>query len=224
MSVKKFSPKLIMIDVDGTLVDSVPDLAYCVDETMKAIGKKPWGEAQVRHWVGNGVPKLVERSLTGELEGTPDQVEYDRAYPIFLELYSHNTSVRSCLYDGVKEGLDYMKAQGYTLGCVTNKAEQFTLPILKDLGIFDYFGIVVSGDTLSKKKPDPLPLLHSAEFFGIDPQHSLMLGDSVSDVKASRAAGFEIICMSYGYNHGNDIRDTNPDLVIDSMAELKEYL
>ena len=224
MSVKKFRPKLIMIDVDGTLVDSVPDLAYCVDETMKAIGKKPWGEAQVRHWVGNGVPKLVERSLTGELEGTPDQVEYDQAYPIFLELYSHNTSVRSCLYDGVKEGLDYMKAQGYTLGCVTNKDEQFTLPILKDLGIFDYFGIVVSGDTLSKKKPDPLPLLHSAEFFGIDPQHSLMLGDSVSDVKASRAAGFEIICMSYGYNHGNDIRDTNPDLVIDSMAELKEYL
>jgi len=224
VSVKKFSPKLIMIDVDGTLVDSVPDLAYCVDETMKAIGKKPWGEAQVRHWVGNGVPKLVERSLTGELEGTPDQAEYDQAYPIFLELYSRNTSVRSCLYDGVKEGLDYMKAQGYTLGCVTNKAEQFTLPILKDLGIFDYFGIVVSGDTLSKKKPDPLPLLHSAEFFGIDPQHSLMLGDSVSDVKASRAAGFEIICMSYGYNHGNDIRDTNPDLVIDSMAELKEYL
>ncbi|MDB2590077.1 phosphoglycolate phosphatase [Candidatus Thioglobus sp.] len=224
MSVKKFSPKLIMIDVDGTLVDSVPDLAYCVDETMKAMGKKPWGEAQVRHWVGNGVPKLVERSLTGELEGTPDQAEYDQAYPIFLELYSHNTSVRSCLYDGVKEGLDYLKAQGYTLGCVTNKAEQFTLPILKDLGIFDYFGIVVSGDTLSKKKPDPLPLLHSAEFFGIDPQHSLMLGDSVSDVKASRAAGFEIICMSYGYNHGNDIRDTNPDLVIDSMAELKEYL
>ena len=224
MSEKKFSPKLIMIDVDGTLVDSVPDLAYCVDETMKAIGKKPWGEAQVRHWVGNGVPKLVERSLTGELEGTPDQVEYDQAYPIFLELYSHNTSVRSCLYDGVKEGLDYMKAQGYTLGCVTNKDEQFTLPILKDLGIFDYFGIVVSGDTLSKKKPDPLPLLHSAEFFGIDPQHSLMLGDSVSDVKASRAAGFEIICMSYGYNHGNDIRDTNPDLVIDSMAELQEYL
>jgi len=213
-----------MIDVDGTLVDSVPDLAYCVDETMKAIGKKPWSEAQVRHWVGNGVPKLVERSLTGELEGTLDQVEYDQAYPIFLELYSHNTSVRSCLYDGVKEGLDYMKAQGYTLGCVTNKAEQFTLPILKDLGIFDYFGIVVSGDTLSKKKPDPLPLLHSAEFFGIDPQHSLMLGDSVSDVKASRAAGFEIICMSYGYNHGNDIRDNNPDLVIDSMAELKEYL
>ncbi|CAC9584751.1 Phosphoglycolate phosphatase (EC 3.1.3.18) [uncultured Gammaproteobacteria bacterium] len=224
MSTKKFNPKLIMIDVDGTLVDSVPDLAFCVDETMKAMGRDTWGESQVLHWVGNGVPKLVERSLTGELEGTVDKADFDKAYPIFLELYSKNTSVRSCLYDGVKEGLDYMKAQGYTLGCVTNKAEQFTLPILKDLGIFDYFGIVVSGDTLAKKKPDPLPLLHSAEFFGIDPKDSLMLGDSVSDVKASRAAGFNIICMSYGYNHGNDIRDTNPDLVIDSMAELKNYL
>ncbi|WP_428088083.1 phosphoglycolate phosphatase [Candidatus Thioglobus sp.] len=224
MNAKKFSPKLIIIDVDGTLVDSVPDLSFCVDETMKALGKKPWGEAQVRQWVGNGVSKLVERTLTGKLEGAPDKGEYDQAYPIFLELYAQNTSKRSHLYAGVKEGLDYLKAQGYTLGCVTNKAAQFTLPILKNLGIFDYFGLVVSGDTLEKKKPDPLPLLHSAKFFNIEPKDSLMLGDSVSDVKASRAAGFEIICMSYGYNHGNDIRDTKPDLVIDSMAQLKDYL
>lgn len=224
MTMKIFNPKLIMIDVDGTLVDSVPDLAYCVDELMKAMNRAPWGEAKVRHWVGNGVPKLVERSLTGELEASVNKQDFDKAYPIFLELYSVNTSVRSCLYSGVKEGLDYLKKQGYILGCVTNKAEQFTLPILKDLGIFDYFGLVVSGDTLAKKKPDPLPLLHSAEFFNINPQDCLMLGDSISDVAASRAAGFEVICMSYGYNHGEDIRNANPDLVIDSMAELKDYL
>lgn len=221
---KKFNPKLIMIDVDGTLVDSVPDLAYCVDELMVVMGREKWGEAKVRHWVGNGVPKLVERSLTGELEGTVDKSDFDKAYPIFLELYAENTSGRSSLYDGVREGLDYMKSEGYTLGCVTNKAEQFTLPILRDLGIFNDFGIVISGDTLEKKKPDPLPLLHAAKHFGIDSKDSLMLGDSISDVKASRAAGFEIICMSYGYNHGDDIRDANPDLVIDSMAELKDYL
>ncbi len=224
MTMKFFNPKLIMIDVDGTLVDSVPDLAYCVDELMKAMNRAPWGEAKVRHWVGNGVPKLVERSLTGELEANVNKQDFDKAYPIFLELYSVNTSVRSCLYSGVKEGLDYLKKQGYILGCVTNKAEQFTLPILKDLGIFDYFGLVVSGDTLTKKKPDPLPLLHSAEFFNINPQDCLMLGDSTSDVAASRAAGFEVICMSYGYNHGEDIRNVHPDLVIDSMAELKDYL
>lgn len=213
-----------MIDVDGTLVDSVPDLAYCVDELMRQLDRPTWGEAKVRHWVGNGVPKLVERSLTGELEGQVDKDDFDKAYPIFLELYAQNTSGRSCLYDGVKEGLDYLKAQGYRLGCVTNKAEQFTHPLLKDLGIFDEFEIVISGDTLAKKKPDPLPLLHAAQHFSVEPNECLMLGDSISDVKASRAAGFDIICMSYGYNHGEDIRDANPDLVIDSMAELKHYL
>ena len=221
---KKFNPKLIMIDIDGTLVDSVPDLAYCVDETMKAMGRDACGEAKVRHWVGNGIPKLVERSLTGELEGMVDKQDFDKAYPIFLDLYADNTSKRSYLYDGVREGLDYLKQQGYTLGCVTNKAERFTLPVLKDLGIFTDFGIVISGDTLERKKPDPLPLLHGANFFGIDPQDSIMLGDSISDVKASRAAGFNIICMSYGYNHGDDIRDASPDLVIDSMSELKDHL
>ena len=221
---KKFSPRLIMIDVDGTLVDSVPDLAYCVDELMLAMGREKWGEEKVRHWVGNGVPKLVERSLTGELEGTVNKDDYDKAYPIFLGLYAKNTSKRSSLYPGVREGLDYMQSQGYTLGCVTNKAERFTLPISKDLGIFDYFGIVISGDTLERKKPDPLPLLHGAKFFAVDSKDSMMLGDSISDVKASRAAGFDIICMSYGYNHGNDIRNANPDVVIDSMAELKDYL
>ena len=221
---KKFNPKLIMIDVDGTLVDSVPDLAYCVDELMIAMGRDKWGEAKVRHWVGNGVPKLVERSLTGELEGTVNKDDFDEAYPIFLDLYAENTSGRSSLYDGVREGLDYLKSQDYTLGCVTNKAKQFTHPLLKDLGIFDEFEIVISGDTLEKKKPDPMPLLHAAKHFNIEPKESMMLGDSISDVKASRAAGFEIICMSYGYNHGDDIRDANPDLVIDSMAELKDYL
>jgi len=213
-----------MIDVDGTLVDSVPDLTYCVDEMMKQLGKEPCGEAKVRQWVGNGVPKLVERALTGKLEAVPNSGDYNKAYPIFLDLYAENTAKRSTLYDGVREGLDYMKSQGCLLGCVTNKAEKFTLPLLKALGIFDDFSIIISGDTLAKKKPDPLPLLHSAEHFGIDPKDCMMLGDSVSDVKASRAAGFAIICMSYGYNHGNDIADENPDLVLDSMSELRDCL
>jgi phosphoglycolate phosphatase len=221
---KIFQPKLVMIDVDGTLVDSVPDLAYCVDQMMISLGRPARGEERVRHWVGNGVPRLVERALTGELDGFPSQQAFDKAYPIFLDLYAQNSSVRSTLYEGVMEGLDYLKSKGYLLGCVTNKAEQFTLPLLKSLGIIDYFGIVISGDTLEKNKPDPLPLIHGANFFNINPNECLMLGDSVSDVKAARAASFQIICMSYGYNHGNNIADENPDLVIDSMKQLRDYL
>jgi phosphoglycolate phosphatase len=217
-------PEMILIDVDGTLVDSVPDLAYCVDEMMQQIGRPPHGSDKVRDWVGNGVERLVRRALVGRLVGEPADEDFEKAYPIFLDLYAENTSKRSSLYDGVAEGLEYMKDAGYRLGCVTNKAEQFTLPLLADLGIADRFEITICGDTLAKKKPDPMPLLHAAEFFGIEPGNALMLGDSISDIKAARAAGFQIICMSYGYNHGEDIRNYDPDLVIDSMVELKGIL
>ncbi|MGB5260105.1 MAG: phosphoglycolate phosphatase [Gammaproteobacteria bacterium] len=217
-------PEMILIDVDGTLVDSVPDLAFCVDSMMVQLGREPRGEERVRDWVGNGVERLVRRALVGQLDGEPDEVDFERAYPIFMDLYAENTSKRSFLYPGVREGIDMLKASGYKLGCVTNKAAQFTEPLLKDLGVYNDFSIVISGDTLDKKKPDPAPLLHAAEFFGCDPANALMIGDSVSDVAAARAAGFQIVCMSYGYNHGIDIREARPDAVIDSLDELYPLL
>ncbi len=217
-------PEMILIDVDGTLVDSVPDLAYCVDEMMTRLGKSPRGESAVRQWVGNGVERLVRRALIGQLDGEPSDADFTAAYPIFLELYQDNVSQRSRLYPGVREGLDALKAAGYRLGCVTNKAAQFTIPLLKDLGIHDEFGIIVCGDTLAEKKPHPLPLLHAAAHFGVKPAQSMMLGDSKSDVAAARAAGFQIVCMSYGYNHGEDIRNYHPDAVLDSMDELPALL
>jgi len=217
-------PKMVLIDVDGTLVDSVPDLAFCVDEMMKQLGMPVHGEAKVREWVGNGVERLTRRALVGQLEGEPDEALFEKAYPIFLDLYAENTSKRSLLYPGVKEGLDYLKSADYKLGCVTNKAAQFTIPLLKELGVHDEFEIIVSGDTLPKKKPDPMPLLHAAEQLETSPAASLMIGDSMSDVKAARAAGFRIVCMSYGYNHGENIRDYNPDAVVDSMTEIKDIV
>ncbi len=222
MALKK--PAMVLIDVDGTLVDSVPDLAYCVDEMLKALDMPVRGEDRVRHWVGNGVERLVRRALINQLDGEPDEALFEKAMPIFNELYAENTSKRSCLYPGVKEALDFLKSTDVKIGCVTNKAAQFTLPIIRDLGIADYFELVVCGDTLAKKKPDPLPLLHSAEKLGVKPENSLMLGDSMSDVKAARAAGFDIICMSYGYNHGEDIRDSKPDAVVDSMDEIRNLI
>jgi phosphoglycolate phosphatase len=217
-------PEMILIDVDGTLVDSVPDLAYCVDEMMTVLGREPHGEVRVRDWVGNGVERLVRRALVGALRGEPDDADFERAYPIFLELYAENTSRRSCLYPGVREGLDRLKAAKYRLGCVTNKAARFTEPLLKDLGVYDDFSIVISGDTLTKKKPDPAPLLHAAKLLGCQPADAMMIGDSVSDVAAARAAGFQIVCMSYGYNHGVDIREAAPDAVIDTLTEIMPLL
>lgn len=217
-------PDLILIDVDGTLVDSVPDLSYCVDEMMKALAMPERGEALVRQWVGNGVERLVMRALTNTMDGEPEQELYEKALAIFRELYAENTCKRSHLYDGVLVGLEYLKKSGYRLGCVTNKAAEFTLPILSDLGIRDFFEVIICGDDTARKKPDPLPLLTAAQRLSINPDKSLMLGDSQSDVKAARAAGFQILCMSYGYNHGEDIRSFDPDAVLDSFAELPQYL
>ena len=217
-------PQMVLIDLDGTLIDSVPDLAFCVDALMTKLGLPVRGEAKVRQWVGNGIERLVKRALLDKLEGEPDDALFDKALPIYLELYKENLSKRSRLYPGVKEGLQFLHDAGYKWGCITNKAAAFTEPLLKDLGIYEYFRIVVSGDTLPVKKPDPQPLLHAAKFFNVEPSRALMVGDSISDVKAARAAGFQIVCLSYGYNHGQDIRDAHPDAVIDSMAQLSGLL
>ena len=224
MSGVSTQPQMVLIDLDGTLIDSVPDLAFCVDALMTELGLPLRGEAKVRHWVGNGIERLVKRALLDQLEGEPEQALLDKALPIYLALYKENLSKRSRLYPGVQDGLQFLHDAGYKLGCITNKAAAFTEPLLKDLGIYDYFRIVVSGDTLPVKKPDPLPLLHAAQFFKVEPSQALMVGDSISDVKAARAAGFQVVCVSYGYNHGQDIRDAHPDAVINSMAQLSGML
>ncbi len=152
---KTFTPELIMIDVDGTLVDSVPDLSWCLDETLKQVGLPPRGEISARKWVGNGVIRIVERGIANDLDAPHDEAVFKEAMPIFRALYAENTSKRSKLYEGVREGVDYLKSTGIKLGCITNKDAEFTHPILKDLGLWDDFEIVISGDTLPKKEARP---------------------------------------------------------------------
>lgn len=217
-------PRLAMIDLDGTLVDSVPDLAYCVDAMMLRLDLPARGEARVRYWVGNGVERLVRRALINQLDGEPEEPLFQRAYPIFMDLYASHNSERSRLFPGVHEGIAFLKHAGIRLGCVTNKLARFTEPLLRHLGVYQDFELVVSGDSLPRKKPDPLPLSHAADHFRVDPQDALLVGDSISDVKAARAAGFAVICVSYGYNHGLDIRAAKPDAVINSLAELPNLL
>ena len=224
MSKQKFTPKLVLIDLDGTLVDSVPDLAYAADAMMRDLGLPERGEDAVRNWVGNGVERLVKRTLTEELHAEPDAALFEKAYPIYYEHYLASNGKYSRLYPGVEEGLAFLKKNNYSIGCVTNKAESFTLPLLEAKGIRDYFGIVVSGDTLPQKKPDPAPLLHAAKHFNVTAEQSLMLGDSQHDVKAARNANFKVIAVTYGYNHGEDISTANPDAIIDSFVELENLL
>lgn len=224
MTAQLITPKLILIDLDGTLVDSVPDLAWAVDAMMAQLGLPRHGEARVRDWVGNGVERLVKRALTGEMSTDPSAELYARALPLFMDLYHQANGRYSQLFPGVKEGLATLATAGYALGCVTNKAERFTLPLLETLGVLGHFGVIVSGDTTPQKKPSPEPLWYAAGQMHSARERSLMVGDSMHDVQAARAAGFQVVCVSYGYNHGHDIRDARPDAVIDSLTELPPLL
>jgi len=216
--------KIVIFDLDGTLVDSVPDLTLAVDGMMSELGLDLPGVDRVRRWVGNGVERLVKRALTGDFKADPDELLYEKALPIFRSQYAKSNGHLSQLYPGVMETLCWLRDKKIPLACVTNKAESFTLPLLKSLKIDELFGLVISGDTLNEKKPSPLPLLHAAQHFGIKPDNCLMVGDSLNDVKAARAAGFPVVAVSYGYNHGQDIRLAAPDAVIDNFNELSRLL
>jgi phosphoglycolate phosphatase len=216
------TPELVLLDLDGTLVDSIPDIAYSINKTLVQLSIEEKDIESIRQWVGNGVKILVHRALTNDIDGKAETELFDKAFEIFMSIYNENMCATSVCYPGVREGIDFLKDKNIKLGCVTNKSEQFVEPILEKLGFLNDMSIIIAGDTLAKKKPHPLPLLHAAETFKKDPATSLMIGDSESDVKAARAAGFQIVCVSYGYNHGNDIRDTNPDAVVDSLAELPQ--
>ena len=215
---------MVLFDLDGTLVDSSPDLAFSADSMLERLGLPQHGKVRIRNWIGSGIERLVKRALTGEMHGEPEPELFQKAMPIFLEIYEQNACVLSRCYEGVIDSLKYLLENNYRIGCVTNKAARFTSILLQSLGIYDDFDIVIAGDTLAKKKPDPLQLLHAAENFHISPERSLMVGDSMNDVAAARAAGFQILCVSYGYNLGRDIRAANPDAVVDTLSELPRLL
>ena len=211
--------KAVMIDLDGTLLDTVKDLAVAVNLMLDQLGRTPLDEALVRTFVGKGIPNLVKRSLSGALSGEPDATLFERALPLYLDCYASVNGKYTTLYPGVLDGLDAMRGAGFPLACVTNKSERFTLPLLGQMRIDNYFSIVIAGDTLPQKKPDPLPLTHTCRHFGIAPSQMLMIGDSLNDAQAARAAGCPVFCVSYGYNEGMDVRELDVDAIVGTLFE-----
>ncbi|BBB25254.1 phosphoglycolate phosphatase [Amphritea japonica] len=216
-------PRLVLFDLDGTLLDSVPDLALAVDRMLAAMGMPEAGEGRVRNWVGNGAQMLVKRALTGldsPVGNEPELVLLDRAYELFLEHYGTCCSEKSRLYPGVIEVLTALQAAQVNMGLVTNKPLSFTDALMGEFSLNDYFSITLGGDSLAEKKPHPLPLLHAMEVSGVSPEHTLMVGDSRSDIKAAQAAGCKVAAVTYGYNHGEPVARYAPDLIIDNLKEL----
>lgn len=214
--------KAVVIDLDGTLLDTAPDLAdaamaMAVDLHLPAIDL-----ATVKTYIGNGVSRLVKRVLTRDMQAEPDPALFAQALPLYEKHYGAHVSRKSRVFPGVIEGLKGLRAAGFRVACITNKAEKFTLPLLRDTQLLDYFELVLSGDSLAKKKPDPLPLLHACDYFGVAPAQLLLIGDSLNDAQAARAAGCPVFCVPYGYNRGRDVRELDIDAVVPSLeAALK---
>jgi phosphoglycolate phosphatase len=211
----------IVVDLDGTLLHTAPELAEAANRMLRDMGRPPVSQDLLMSYIGNGISWLVKRALTGDMHAEPDADLYDKALPVFEKHYTE-LLLQSKPFSGVVQGLDAMKAAGFRLGCITNKVARYTEPLLKGIGLAHYFDIVLSGDTLAEKKPHPLPLLHSAKFFGVPVERLLLIGDSLNDALAARAAGCPVFCVPYGYNHGEPVDGLDLDAVIaDLPAALK---
>ncbi|HET8706621.1 MAG TPA: phosphoglycolate phosphatase [Pseudomonadales bacterium] len=214
-------PKLVVFDLDGTLIDSVPDITVAIDKMLTSRGYSAAGEENVRNWVGNGAKTLVKRALRyANVESDPGQPEFDEAFDAYQAFYKEKYCERSTVYQGVKETLDAFKAQQIPMAVATNKGKHLAQPILEAIGLAPYFETVIGGDCLPRRKPHPDALLHIAELLGVAPEQSLMVGDSKNDVGAARAAGYKVVCYKHGYNYGEDVALVAPDLLFDQMDEI----
>lgn len=216
--------KAVMIDLDGTLVDSIPDLAAAANMMLAELGRPLLDAELIRTFVGKGITNLVERTLCGNMDGVADPELMARALPIYERCYTQMNGRYTTIYPGVKAGLAALEEQAFPLACVTNKSMRFTQPLLEMVGLAGYFRKVVAGDTLARKKPDPAPLLHACEAFRIAPRDMLMIGDSLNDTEAARAAGCPVFCVTYGYNEGRDVHTLDSDAVISSLQEAADLI
>ncbi|MGP8290071.1 phosphoglycolate phosphatase [Vreelandella zhanjiangensis] len=214
--------RLVAFDLDGTLIDSVPDLAVAVQLALGKLDLPLPTEERVRDWVGNGAPVLVERALTWALGHQPEENFQARALDAFMEYYAAAPNALTTLYPGVKTALEALHRAGFTFALITNKPEQFIKPILEHFGLLEWFSLWVGGDTLAEKKPSPLPLLYIAKACNVAPSECLMVGDSRHDIEAGKAAGFATLALPYGYNHGDPIELSQPDVVLSSLLALLE--
>jgi phosphoglycolate phosphatase len=216
--------KAVVIDLDGTLLNTAPDLAKAAERMLADLGRQPVPLDTIKTYIGNGVSRLVKRVLTGDMDAEPDAELFAQALHSYQRHYGEHVADESRPFDGVMEGLKAMKEAGYHLACITNKAEQFTVPLLLATHLHGFFEIILSGDTLPKKKPDPMPLLHACERFGIAPNELLLIGDSLNDTQAARAAGCHVFCVPYGYNRGRPVDELELDAVVPSLLEASKLI
>ena len=215
-----------LLDLDGTLLDTIPDLADASNAMLAELGLAGLPQEQVATYVGKGTPNLVARLLQARdtAAGRADpEARFHEALASFQRHYHQCNGRRAILYPGVVEGLRAMRAQGMKLAIVTNKPTEFTLPLLRLKGLDTYFDHVVCGDTCAEKKPHPMPMLHACKLLGVQAAQALAIGDSLNDAQAARAAGVRVLAVPYGYNEGSSVHDLDVDAIVTSIEDAARW-
>ncbi len=214
----------VFIDLDGTLIDTAPDLGSALNRTLEELGHAPVSDDLVRMWIGHGAAVLVQHAMQEATAVAPDSHQHGTALARFLELYAANLCGRSKIYPGVEAVLAQLSAAGFRLACVTNKRQAMTVPLLEQIGLMPSFALVICGARQDRMKPEPGPLLHACERLEIGPQHCVLVGDSENDILAAQAAGMAVIWVTYGYNQGRDLAAMQPDATIDAFSTVADIV
>ena len=217
----------VALDLDGTLLDTADDLALAVNAMLAEAGERPLAPELVRTFVGKGMGNLVRRALAASRDVAFDAIadrELDAALAAYQAHYSVVIGRATQVYEGVREGLARLAAMGLPLAVVTNKSSRFVRPHLRLADIESYFALVLGADDLPSKKPEPGPLLHVAAMFGVDPARLLMVGDSINDAQAARAAGCPVLIVPYGYNEGQPVQTLDADGIVPSLAAVADRI
>lgn len=217
----------IAFDLDGTLIDSSLGLSQAVDMALYALELPTAGEERVITWVGNGADVLMQRAMTWALKGQdkqPDLSQLAMARKLFDRSYAETVKEGSFLFPEVVATLSALKEKGFLLGVVTNKPTPFVMPILESFGIAHYFQVIIGGDDVKQKKPHPEALFNTMNAMKLSAEELLFVGDSRNDIQAAQAAGCLNVGLTYGYNYGEAIELSNPDVVFDSFNDLLPLL
>jgi phosphoglycolate phosphatase len=222
---KPIAVRAVLFDLDGTLLDTIPDLHAAACAMLRDLGRPELSLETVSHYVGRGIPNLVKRVLAGSLVAADDAAAVPpQALDSFRRHYAHENGRQASRYPGVIEGLEALKAKGLPLAVITNKAAAFTLPLLEMSGLAPYFEVVVSGDLLPRQKPDPMPLVWACGRLGVSPTEALFIGDSVNDSLAGRAAGCHVYLLPYGYNEGRDVQELDCDAIVATVEAAAQHI
>lgn len=213
-----------IIDLDGTMLDTIPDFHVALNGMRAELDLQPITQDQIALMVGKGSENLIRSVLGLDWDAARVEAHFETAMDAYQRHYLSINGNYSALYPGVIEGLTAMKAQGLRLACVTNKPISFTTPLLKLKGLDGFFEVVYGGDSLPRKKPDPLPLQTVCADFGLAPAQVVAIGDSSNDAQAARAAGCPVLTVPYGYNHGESIHAIDSDGIVDTLLDAAKQI